>query len=112
MGYQEPYHQRSAERKKREGPRGPNRRRTSQTIGRHSRAFPYGCPSVRSKWFAGRRIVGTQMGGCGFQEKRHLHPALDCEPENWAAKNRSSTKSNSDELRLGQGHSPLEAEHP
>jgi site-specific recombinase XerD len=32
-------------------------------------------------------LLGLQMGGCGFQEECHLHPALDCEAENWAAKN-------------------------
>ncbi len=50
------------------------------------------------------------MGGCGFQEKCHLHPALDCEAENWAAKNQSFAKANSDELGIGEITSALEDE--
>src|SRR6266851_5781014 len=64
-----------------------------------------------SKWFASGRVVGTQMGGCGFQEKCHLHPALDCEAENWAAKNRSFAKANSDELGIGESIAALEDEN-
>jgi hypothetical protein len=55
-------------------------------------------------------VVGTQMGGCGFQEKCHLHPALDCEAENWAGKNRSFAKANSDALGIGEITSALEDE--
>jgi hypothetical protein len=96
MGYQEPDHECSAERKTTGGPRSSDSRRTRQTTECHSRTIPYGCFSGRRKWLASRRIVGTQMGGCGFQEKCDSHSAFHCESENWAAKNRSLAKANSE----------------
>src|SRR2546425_3341649 len=111
MGHEEPDHECSTKRKTTIGSRDSDNRRTRQTTECHSRAFPYGCLSGRRKWVASRGIVGTQMGGCGFQENCHLHPALDCEAENWAAKNRSFAKANSDERGIGEITAALEDEN-
>jgi Phage integrase family len=51
------------------------------------------------------------MGGCGFQEKCDSHSAFHCESENWAAKNRSLAKANSDERENGESTSGLEDEN-